>query len=71
MIVVGAEKVREVYELQIIMSLLETNLIQKLGIAVLLDRIQDGKQFSAYDDAKRTIIPTNQGKKVIVDKTRD
>jgi len=24
-----------------------------------------------YDGAKRTILPTNQGKKVIMDKTRD
>ena len=74
LIVVGAEKVpREVYELaDYNVSIGNQPHSEISALAVLLDRIQDGKQFSkTYDDAKRTIIPTNQGKKVIVDKTRD
>ena len=74
LIVVGAEKVpREVYELaDYNISIGNQPHSEISALAVLLDRIQDGKQFSkTYDDAKRTIIPTNQGKKVIVDKTRD
>ena len=74
LIVVGAEKVpREVYELaDYNVSIGNQPHSEISALAVLLDRIQDGKQFSkTFDDAKRTIIPTNQGKKVIVDKTRD
>ena len=74
LIVVGAEKVpREVYELaDYNISIGNQPHSEISALAVLLDRIQDGKQFSkTFDDAKRTIIPTNQGKKVIVDKTRD
>ena len=74
LIVVGAEKVpREVYELaDYNVSIGNQPHSEISALAVLLDRIQEGKQFSkTYDDAKRTIIPTNQGKKVIVDKTRD
>ena len=74
LIVVGAEKVpREVYELaDYNVSIGNQPHSEISALAVLLDRIQDGKQFSkTFDDAKRTIVPTNQGKKVIVDKTRD
>ena len=74
LIVVGAEKVpREVYELaDYNVSIGNQPHSEISALAVLLDRIQDGNQFSkTFDDAKRTIIPTNQGKKVIVDKTRD
>lgn len=74
LIVVGAEKVpREVYDLSDYnVSIGNQPHSEISALAVLLDRIQDGKQFSkTYDGAKRTIIPTNQGKKVIVDKTRD
>ena len=74
LIVVGAEKVpREVYELaDYNVSIGNQPHSEISALAVLLDRIQEGKQFSkTYDNAKRTIIPTNQGKKVIVDKTRD
>ena len=74
LIVVGAEKVpREIYELaDYNVSIGNQPHSEISALAVLLDRIQEGKQFSkTYDNAKRTIIPTNQGKKVVVDKTRD
>ena len=74
LVVVGAEKVpREVYELaDYNVSIGNQPHSEISALAVLLDRVQEGKQFSkTYQGAKRTIIPTNQGKKVLVDKTRD
>lgn len=74
LIIVGAEKVpREIYDFADYNIAIGNQPHSEISaLAVLLDRIQDGKQFSkTYDGAKRTIIPTNQGKKVIVDKTRD
>ena len=36
------------------------------ALAVLLDRINSGKQFEKkFEDAKRTIIPTKDGKKML------
>ena len=74
LIVVGAEKVpREVYDFaDYNVSIGNQPHSEISALAVLLDRIQNGEQFSkTYEGAKRTIIPTNQGKKVDVDKTRD
>jgi len=74
LIVIGAEKVpREVYDLSDYnVSIGNQPHSEISALAILLDRIQDGKQFSkTYENAKRKIIPTNQGKKVIMDKTRD
>ena len=74
LVVVGAEKVpREVYGLaDYNVSIGNQPHSEISALAVLLDRVQEGKQFSkTYKGAKRTIIPTNQGKKVLVDKTRD
>jgi len=42
------------------------------ALAVLLDRIQKGKQFHELPkNGLRKIIPTKQGKNVVVNKTRD
>ena len=74
LVIVGAEKVpREVYELSDYNVSVGTQPHSEISaLAVLLDRIQDGKQFSKkYNGAKRTIVPSNEGKKVIMDKTRD
>lgn len=74
LIVVGAEKVpREVY------NLADYNIAiggqphsEVSALAVLLDRVLKGKQFQAsFENAHRKIIPTKQGKNVVVNKTRD
>jgi len=74
LIVVGAEKVpREIYEVADYNVAIGNQPHSEISaLAVLLDRIQNGKQFqTSFKNAKRTIIPTKQGKKVIENKTRD
>lgn len=74
LVVVGAQKVpREVYDTS------EYNVgvgsqphSEISALAVLLDRIQGGKQFGKkFPNARRTIIPTNKGKNVTINKKRD
>ena len=71
LIVVGAEKVpREIYELadyNVAVGSQPHSEVSALG--VLLDRIQQGKQFEfKFENPERTIIPQEQGKDVRVDK---
>jgi len=71
MIVVGAEKVpREIYELadyNVAVGSQPHSEVSALG--VLLDRIQQGKQFEfKFENPERTIIPQEQGKDVRVNK---
>lgn len=73
-IVVGAEKVpREIYELADYNVAVGNQPHSEISaLAIVLDRIQGGEQFKKeFADAKRRIIPTKQGKDVIVTKTRD
>lgn len=73
-IVVGAEKVpREIYELADYNVAVGNQPHSEISaLAIVLDRIQAGEQFKKeFADAKRRIIPTKQGKDVIVTKTRD
>ncbi len=68
LVVVGAEKVpREVYEIaDYNVSIGGQPHSEISALAVLLDRIQDGGQFARkYAGAKRTIVPTGRGKKVV------
>ena len=74
MIVVGAEKVpREIYELadyNVAVGSQPHSEVSALG--VLLDRIQQGKQFEfKFENPERVIIPQEQGKDVRVNKTTD
>ena len=74
LIVVGAEKVpREVYELADYNVAIGNQPHSEISaLAVLLDRIQQGKQFEkSFPGAKRKIIPTKNGKNVQVKETRD
>lgn len=74
LIVVGAEKVpREVYNLADYNVAVGSQPHSEISaLAVFLDRIQKGKQFDIkYQNAQRKIIPTKQGKRVIVSKTSD
>jgi len=74
MIVVGAEKVpREIYEYaDYNVSIGSQPHSEISGLAILLDRIQEGKQFNhMFSGAKRKIIPTKKGKKVVMNETRD
>ena len=42
------------------------------ALSVLLDRIQQGKQFeSGFENSERVIIPQKQGKDVRINKTTD
>ncbi len=42
------------------------------ALAVILDRIQNGKQLlTRFENSAREIIPTKNGKKVIMNKTMD
>ena len=71
MIVVGAEKVpREIYELadyNVAVGSQPHSEVSALG--VLLDRIQQGKQFEfKFENPERIIIPQEQGKDVRMDK---
>lgn len=74
LIVVGAEKVpREIYELADYNVGVGSQPHSEISaLAILLDRIQKGKQFEkVFPDAKRKIIPTKKGKNVQVKETRD
>ena len=74
LIIVGAEKVpREIYELadyNVAIGSQPHSEVSALG--VLLDRIQQGKQFEfKFENPERVIIPQEQGKEVMVDKKTD
>lgn len=74
LIVVGAEKVpREIYELADYNVGIGNQPHSEISaLAILLDRIQKGKQFEkSFSNAKREIIPTKKGKNVKVKETRD
>ncbi len=68
LIVVGAEKVpRDVYDRADYNIAIGNQPHSEISaLAVLLDRMQNGKQFNAkYDNARLQIIPTKKGKQVI------
>jgi len=74
LIVVGAEKVpREIYELADYNIGVGSQPHSEISaLAILLDRIQKGKQFEKkFPNAKRKIIPTKNGKNVQVKERRD
>lgn len=74
LIVVGAEKVpREIYELSDYnIGVGDQPHSEISALAILLDRLQDGKQFEkTFSGARRKIIPTKRGKNVQVKETRD
>ena len=74
LVVVGAEKVpREIYTLADFNIGIGSQPHSEISaLAVLLDRINSGKQFDEeFLGAKRTIVPTKNGKNVIVKETRD
>jgi tRNA (cytidine56-2'-O)-methyltransferase len=74
LVVVGAEKVpREIYDIADYNVAIGNQPHSEISaLAVFLDRIQKGNQFlTKYQNAQREIIPTKQGKNVIVKKTRD
>ena len=74
LIVVGAEKVpREIYELADYNVGVGSQPHSEISaLAVLLDRIHEGRQFEKeFPNAKRKIIPTKNGKNVQVKETRD
>lgn len=74
LIVVGAEKVpREVYDNADYNVAVGNQPHSEISaLAILLDRIQKGGQFNVtYDNAQSRIIPTKNGKNVIINKTRD
>ena len=74
LIVVGAEKVpREIYEMADYNVGVGSQPHSEISaLAILLDRIQKGKQFEKeFPNAKRKIIPTKKGKNVQVKETRD
>ncbi|MGI9568116.1 MAG: tRNA (cytidine(56)-2'-O)-methyltransferase [Nitrosopumilus sp.] len=74
LVVVGAEKVpREIYELADFNVGVGSQPHSEISaLAILLDRIQEGKQFEReFPGAKRRIIPSVKGKNVQVKETRD
>ena len=74
LVVVGAEKVpREIYELADYNVGIGSQPHSEISaLAILLDRIQKGKQFEKeFPNAKRKIIPTKNGKNVQVKERRD
>ena len=74
MVVVGAEKVpREIYEYADYNVAIGSQPHSEIsGLAVLLDRIQEGNQFnSIFSGGKRRILPAKKGKKVVMKETRD
>ncbi|MEJ2259662.1 MAG: tRNA (cytidine(56)-2'-O)-methyltransferase [Nitrosopumilaceae archaeon] len=74
LVVVGAEKVpREIYEYADYNVAIGSQPHSEIsGLAILLDRIQNGAQFNnTFSNAKRRIIPTKKGKNVVVKETRD
>ena len=69
LIVVGAEKVpRDIYDLADYNVAIGGQPHSEISaLAVLLDRILKGKQFQVYfDKPQREIIPTKQGKNVVM-----
>ena len=74
LIVVGAEKVpREIYEqADYNVSIGNQPHSEISALAILLDRIQKGKQFEKkFSNSKRDIIPSKNGKNVIENKKMD
>ncbi len=74
LIVVGAEKVpREIYDFADYNVAIGNQPHSEISaLAVLLDRIQKGNQFSTkFENPAREIIPTKKGKNVIMNKTMD
>ncbi|MFQ6024984.1 MAG: tRNA (cytidine(56)-2'-O)-methyltransferase [Nitrosopumilaceae archaeon] len=68
LIVIGAEKVpKEIYNLADYNVAIGNQPHSEVSaLAILLDRVQGGKQFQIkYDAAQRKIIPTKKGKKVV------
>lgn len=73
LVVVGAEKVpREVYDVADYNVAIGNQPHSEISaLAVLLDRVSEGRQFlKKHVDAQREIVPTKKGKKVL-DKTID
>jgi len=73
LVVIGAEKVpREVYDIADYNVAIGNQPHSEISaLAVLLDRVSEGRQFlKKYLDAQREIVPTKRGKKVL-DKTID
>ena len=73
-VVVGAEKVpREIYDYADYNVAIGAQPHSEIsGLAVLLDRIQDGSQFNnIFSGGKRRILPAKKGKNVIMNETRD
>ncbi len=73
LVVVGAEKVpREVYDVADYNVAIGNQPHSEISaLAVLLDRVSEGRQFlKKYANAQREIVPTKKGKKVL-DKTID
>ena len=71
---VGAEKVpREIYEIADYNVGIGNQPHSEISaLAILLDRIQNGIQFEKeFLGGQRKIIPTEKGKNVLVNKTRD
>jgi len=71
LVVVGAEKVpREIYEqADYNVSIGNQPHSEISALAILLDRIQKGKQFEKkFSNSKRDIIPSKNGKNVIENK---
>ena len=74
LIVVGAEKVpREIYEIADYNVAVGNQPHSEISaLSVLLDRINQGKQFeSDFDKPERVIIPQEHGKNVVTNKTTD
>ena len=74
LIVVGAEKVpRQVYDLADYNVAIGNQPHSEISaLAVLLDRIQNGNQFlTKFENPAREIIPTKEGKNVIIRETMD
>ncbi len=72
LVVVGAEKVpRDIYEKADYNVSIGTQPHSEISaLAILLDRIQQGKQFDRkFSDSKRVIIPSKNGKNVIQSNT--
>ncbi len=72
LVVVGAEKVpREVYDIADYNVAVGNQPHSEISaLAILLDRILQGRQFRKYPNAEREIIPTKKGKRVM-NKTTD
>lgn len=74
LIIVGAEKVpREIYDFADYNIAIGNQPHSEISaLAVVLDRIQNGKQFlNNFENPAREIIPTKHGKNVIIKETMD